>query len=201
MRPNSLDRHSMTGSLWLCCLSVFVGCQANAPVPPPPSFKGFAETGAIPLRFNPASQGDRIRGVDDASIAYLRWCDDVGHQENGHMALVIWTDLDNQNSFANGSQPKSEGAVGEFEFRLGQKDELVMKCQTADGKVGSVSVNGEQFELSRSWLILVSTSNGKVRTKQLQREGIKLSPKHEGGLKEYEALRRDPDLAAFFAKK
>jgi hypothetical protein len=117
------------------------------------------------------------------------------------MALVIWTDLDNQNSFANGSQPKSEGAVGEFEFRLGQKDELVMKCQTADGKVGSVSVNGEQFELSRSWLILVSTSNGKVRTKQLQREGIKLSPKHEGGLKEYEALRRDPDLAAFFAKK
>jgi hypothetical protein len=197
MRQNLLARLVAAGVLCLFCPAIFVGCLRSAPPPLPQSFKGFADPDALFWPFDSEKKQGRVPGIDDAHIAYLQWCDDVSHQENARMALVVWTDLTDQSFSGPSFPPRSEGEVGQFNFHLGENERLVIKCQTADGRNGSVSVNGKEFDLARGWLVLVSTKSGKVRTKQVQRDGIKQTPKQ--GLQEYEKLRSDPDLVAFFA--
>jgi hypothetical protein len=153
------------------------------------------------VRFSPNSRIDPVHGVDDAYVGWLRWCDDPMHEEKARIPLVVWTDVEDGSFSADGAPPRSEGEVGKFDLVIGRKPDVVVNCRTADGKTGTAVVNGEEFDLANGWLILVKTRGGTARTKQLRREGLKLTLHQTGGFKEYEALSRDPEIVAFFGKE
>lgn len=186
-----------------------VGCNRPGPENPPspvsPPFKGFTDPGTILYDFDHEKKDKRVPGIDDVHLAYLQWCDDGSRRENPRMALAVWTDVNDPTFSAPCSPPKSEGEMGEFNFHLGKDKTLVITCRTADGRTGSVSVTHKSgtadFELSRGWLILVSTAGGQLRTKQLKPLAIQWTPKQAGGDEEYQKLRGDREVAAFFAKE
>jgi hypothetical protein len=133
----------------------------------------------------------KLGGIDYAMVHYMIWDDRI--------ALLVWADNDTPNHTATWTSPANEGAEGVFDVAL---DKITIKYRTADGKTGPVNVAGQELNLSDGWLVLVSTAGGQTRVKQLKREELKVQPDSEGGnAKDFEKLKTDPDVVAFYRDK
>ena len=189
MRPRRFHR-LLAASLLLGTLGC--GLVKDNTKPPPPPFRGRVDVRALPLGpVNRTEHAGKLGGIDYAVIHYLIWDDRI--------ALLIWTDNETINYGANWSAPLHEGGEGTFDVTL---DKIALKYRTTDGKTGPVTVAGQDLELSNGWLVLVSSAGGQTRVKQLQREGLKVQPDVEGGnAKDFEKLKTDPDVLAFYRDK
>jgi hypothetical protein len=181
-------------------VSAFFGCNWHQPQPPP-SFNGIADPGTTYLKFEPERKDKRVPGVDEATVGFLRWGADKLNPDDAWVALLVWTDVVDGNYGMFGTAPSTEGASGDYNFRMGRDNQVVITCKTSDGATGPVTLNREQFDLSGGPIILVSAAGGQVRTKQLKRAALKLAPNQVGRMPEYEKLSREPEVRAFFAKQ
>ena len=193
---DALIHRKFTAAMLLALSAAFIGCRQGAPPTFPQSFKGNFDAGAMHFEFNRDRPKNRIPGRDFASVAYLQWCDDVSHPDDASIALVVWTDVESHTATVHAGRMNVEGAEGTFEFLLG--DSLKMTCRTTDGRTGSLTVNDETLDLANGCLILVATVEGKLRTRQIQHNRLKRTPRQSGGYEEYENLSRDPEIIAFF---
>ena len=133
-----------------------------------------------PEKSNPAP------GIDYAAVTYYLW--------NDSLVFALWTDSDNnygERGFAG------DHLRGHIEFRNPAR-KVKFDCNTPDGKSGSLTVDDQQFDLSKGSLILVSTSGGTVRFKQLKREGM-AAVLPDGTREGFQKLKTDPEIAKFFA--
>jgi hypothetical protein len=106
---------------------------------------------------------------------------------------------------ANGcSGGSSSGEAGSFRGQLHARDgrEIAWTCSTKDGTDGTVTVDGQRFDLSKGALFLVSTSGKTTKLEQIAVDMSKLqghsTPDHPFQEK-LEALgSAQPPIAAFF---
>lgn len=174
-------------SLWLggC------GLVKDNTQPPPTPFRGTVEVRTRQIgTFSPPREG-KLGGVDYALVHYLMW--------NGRITLLVWTDNESGDYQGTSEQPRSEGAEGVFDYALGKVE---VKYRTADGTTGSLNVAGQELDLAKGWLVLVSTAGGQTRVKQLQRAELKAQPDIKGGnAKDFESLKTDPEVMTFYGVK
>lgn len=122
-------------------------------------------------------------GIDDASVNF-------GVCGDGY-ALVVW--CDGGGSFG-ANWDMSRNAIkyeGSFSARDGR--EYTVECFTADGKTGSVSIDGQPFKLDDGSLFLVATEGVTTSVRQLQRKLLK--PEMDALMK---LAKTDTDIKAFF---
>ena len=128
-----------------------------------------------------------VPGIDYAAVTYYLW--------NDRVVFALWADTDNNDGERLFSGDRLHGHIA---FR-DRRPAVKFDCNTPDGKSGSLTVHDQQFDLSEGSLILVSTSGGTVRLKQLKREGMAaILP--NGTREGFQKLKTDPEIAKFFAK-
>lgn len=141
-------------------------------------------------------KADAVPGLDFAWVAYWTW--------NDRLALAVW--------FDRGHSPQGKGywgSGGRYEFHVDYSwmspkpdvrvPAVEVKCSTADGTTGTVTVGGEQYDLSNGPLFLVSTMGGTLRVKQLRRDLPASSLRGEPNA--FEKLKTDPEVVGFFGPK
>jgi hypothetical protein len=98
----------------------------------------------------------------------------------------------------------SSGAAGSFrgQLRAHDKREIAWSCSTTDGTNGTVTVDGQRFDLSKGALFLVSTSDPTIKVEQI---AVDLSKLQDNSTLDYpfqeklQALgEAQPRIAAFF---
>ena len=116
------------------------------------------------------------------------------HRDGG-MLLVIWVKHPNGASGGGGSGTNSSAAktilTGHYQYGDGPK--VDWKCETKDGRGGTVNVAGKSYELSNGGLFLVDLCGQDPVVSQLRRDLSKISNQ-----KELEALATtDADVKEF----
>jgi len=71
-------------------------------------------------------------------------------------------------------------------------------CTTDDGRTGSVTINGEDYELDVGSLFLVSVEGEETKVVQLDRDTLQLTDETRVGTME-DWLSNDDEIAGFFA--
>ena len=138
--------------------------------------------------WNTPEKADAVPGIDYAAVTYYHWDD--------RLVFALWVDTNNNLGDRKYGKFSCEGSIDFVDRRPSVKFE----CKTPDGRSGTLTVDGRKFELSDGLLILVTTSGGKVRLKQLQREAmVPLTP--SGTPQSFETWKTDPEIAEFFAKE
>jgi hypothetical protein len=124
-----------------------------------------------------------VPGIDSASVYF-------GTLGKGS-AVTLWSD--GGGNFG-ASWDRSRKLI-KYEGKLRARDgrEYPVQCLTADGKTGSVTIDGQTFQLDNGALFLIATAGAKTTVKQLQRGPLK---------PEKDALRdmalTDPEIKSFF---
>ena len=128
-----------------------------------------------------------VPGIDYAAVTYYLW--------NDHLVVALWSD----NNDNLGARNFSGGHLyGSIDF-LDKRPSVQFDGNTPDGRNGTLTVNGQKFDLSNGSLFLIATSNGSVRLKQLQREGL-ARINSSGQRESFQKLKTDPDIVEFFAQ-
>lgn len=118
---------------------------------------------------------------------------------NGGMMLVIWLKHPAGGIHGGGagvsSNPTKTIVTGNH--RYGDAPGIEWRCETADGKSGSVTLGGANYELSRGGIFLVDMQGAKPVVTQLSRDASSIKTKAE-----LEALAKtDPEIAKFVSEK
>jgi hypothetical protein len=71
----------------------------------------------------------------------------------------------------------------------------VVEGHTTDGTTGSITIDGQKFELQAGALFLVATRGEKPLIKQLRREGLRIEKEAFWGM-----AKADAEVGAFFGK-
>jgi hypothetical protein len=126
---------------------------------------------------------ESVPGIDEAAVNF-------GVYGDGY-ALVIWSD--GGGSFGT-SWDKSRNAVkyeGGFTARDGRK--YAVECLTADGRTGSVTIDGQAFQLEDGSFFLVAGRSPRATVKQLRRE---MPQAEKDSLRDL--AENDPEIKSFF---
>src|SRR5262249_415994 len=107
-------------------------------------------------------------GIEKAQASFGIWND-------GRLAFLIVTD------FAGSGRERSRGkGVGaekyEGQQKAGDGRKVEWQCETADGKTGTMTINGSSYELANGSMFLVSTRGGKAEFRQVKRDLLKVQP-------------------------
>jgi hypothetical protein len=128
-------------------------------------------------------------GIDKAQANPGIWRDDG-------LAFLILTDFVGSGPGRSGGKGTGpEKYEGQQKAPDGQK--IDWQCETTDGKTGKMMINGSSYELAKGSLFLISTRDGQVRVRQLQRDLLKVKPDQEAL---ESLLKNDPDVGPFFAE-
>ena len=129
-------------------------------------------------------------GIEKAQASFGIW-------KAGGLAFLIVTDfVGSSRDRGSGNGVGPEKYEGQQKARDGRKVEY--QCETADGKTGTMTINGSSYELGKGTMFLVSTRGGKVEVRQVKRDLRKVEPDQES----VEKLLKDAaDVASFFAEK
>jgi hypothetical protein len=130
-----------------------------------------------------------VPGIDHAAVHIGLYADSP--------ALVVWSD--GRGGGFDAGWDRSRRAVhygGTFTSRGGRN--VVVHCDTSDGKTGPVTIGGETFELGNGSLFIVASSGTKAVVKQLRRDLSKLGSDSEG----FRAnATTDSEIKAFFEQQ
>ena len=188
--------------LVLTCMLAAPGCRSRSTTPRPAvAVKPFDLRG-MQAEWGwdvPAGDG-RVPGIDYGLVLYF--VDPVRDGgEKAEIYIAVWAD------FKGGSMSQgATSATGQDTLFYCSIDDRAgghkvdVDCRTSDGKTGILKANDQPFDLAQGGLLLVSGRGGRVRIKQLKREGLDakgairgLAPPAIAG------LRTDPEVMAFFA--
>jgi hypothetical protein len=129
-------------------------------------------------------------GIEKAQASFGIW-------KEGGLAFLIVTDfVGSSRDRGSGKGVGPEKYEGQQKARDGRKVEY--QCETADGKTGTMTINGSSYQLAKGSMFLVSTRGGKVEVRQVKRDLLKVKPDQEAVEK---LLKDDADVASFFAEK
>jgi hypothetical protein len=112
----------------------------------------------------------------------------------GKLAVVVWFDTDDSSQGFSG-----EGGTAVYQGLFAPLDgrRFAWRCRTSDGKTGTLVIDGQQYDMAKGALFLVSTKGGKTEVQQLSRDLAPFNPDKEG----LERLaKEDPDVARFVAE-
>jgi hypothetical protein len=110
---------------------------------------------------------------------------------DGELAVVVWFDTDDssQGFAGEGRTAAYQGVFAPIDGRR-----FDWRCRTSDGKTGTLVIDGQQYELAKGALFLVSTKGDKTAVQQLSHDLAQFNPDKEG----LERLaKEDPDVARF----
>jgi hypothetical protein len=106
---------------------------------------------------------------------------------------MIWSDTNGGAGMTSSKTPNGMAWDGKHTAHDGRR--IDFKCQSADGKTGSLTVNGTPYDLGNGALFLVTSKSGKVEVRQLKRDLSKF-----GGARDEERWAKgDADVSAFLA--
>ncbi|HJT77985.1 MAG TPA: hypothetical protein VJ739_12350 [Gemmataceae bacterium] len=151
----------------------------------PPAFNG--SVGRVP--FYPHEFGARAKvGASEFAAA------SVGLWKDNSLVFAVVADFAGPNTQGSGR----EGGFVEYYGRLAAPDGqgVEWRCRTADGKTGTITINGSSYDLAKGSLFLASARGGKVEVRQVPRELWKAKAGDEG-----DVLRQDPDVRAFLLER
>ena len=171
MKPNSFSLASLGSfarfAMVIVCAALISGCRAEQAT--------LSRCGA---------GGGRIQGT----VAQY------GYRDN-QMVLVVWSDCNHIPISGGGNKGLHSDHDGTMTGPEGRR--VSWKCETPDGKTGTVTINGAKYDLAKGSVFLVSTKGADSGVVQLQRDLSHL-PVGESGL---EKLAKDhADIAAFVAR-
>lgn len=196
MARNRLASLGILVGIALCSL---VSCkQPEKPGPPPQTNSGRAAWGR-----GTDKEGKLRPGVDFAVVQYVTW--------DGRIVFALWTDLGGApdsfpNDLSSFLHPNRAGAEGRYGGSLQEKSvpgaPVIEYSAVTDGSTGSATVAGQKFDLAEGFLVLVSTADNKVQTKQVKRDHLKVSPSGTNVevAEALQQLKADPEIVAFFAR-
>src|SRR5262249_46814913 len=147
-------------------------------------------TGAENIAWERFKEVNPKAGIEKAQASFGIW-------KEGGLAFLILTDfVGSSRDRGSGKGVGPEKYEGQQKARDGRKVEY--QCETADGKTGTMTINGSSYELAKGSMFLVSTRGGKVEVRQVKRDLLKVALDQESVEK---LLRGNADVASFFAEK
>jgi len=116
------------------------------------------------------------------------------------IAIVVWSKVPAR-SGAGGSRSSSDRPQAQLHYSgLHSSPDgrrIEWQCQTKDGVAGSVSINGQDYDLANGTLVLVTVGEEKTTVKQLKRDTLKV--KHENVVATLEDwLENDSEIMELF---
>lgn len=103
-----------------------------------------------------SARGGSRPGIDRASVFHLG------------TTLVIWSDLSRGGGGASSGNMHGLSCQGQLR---GENGKIVKyRCETEDGRTGTVIIDGQTFDLEDGNLLLVTMDGGTCRVKQLRRD-------------------------------
>jgi hypothetical protein len=180
MRRHSGNSHA------IAVLILFLGCIGptgcgKSPTPSPGA--GGGDVTWLNFReINPAA------GLDWAEASY-------GIDKRGLVFLILGDVVGTSSIASKGGDGRPSVYEGTCEALDGCR--VTWACETADGKTGTMKINGKVYELGDGPLFLIATRGAEVRVRQLARDLSAVRPEKES-LEEF--LRHDPDIGPFFAE-
>jgi hypothetical protein len=121
------------------------------------------------------------------------------YMANGGMMLVVWLKHPPSGTHGGGSGVSSGPTkmVVTGSQRYGEAPSIEWRCETTDGKTGTVTLGGGNYELAKGGIFLVDMSGDKPTVTQLTRETASIKSKAE-----LEALAKtDLEIKKFVSEK
>jgi len=110
------------------------------------------------------------------------------------IAVVVWFDRSSGSSGVS----VAEGSVTYSGLSAPPgRSRIEWRCDTSDGRTGVVRIDGQQYDLSKGAIFLVSTKGGRAEVQQLQRDLARFKPGHDGL---EELAKEDAEVARFAAE-
>lgn len=165
------------------CALVQAGCGAPAPPAPPAAPAG----GPAPAFALPAvGAGDAT--VGETSATFGTWGDG--------RAILVWSAIP-AGETGSGTTDSTAEYHGMHLADDGRRIEWT--CTTDDGTTGSVTINGESYDLSAGSLFLAGVEGDETNVVQLDRDTLQLTDeKLVGTLEDW--LANDEEIAIFFTR-
>lgn len=143
----------MSKLLLLICVASLAGCKTGVPSG---HSCGIQQVSADWDTFSDSP----LPGIDAGAVTKVKLM--AGNPEG--VDFVLWTD--STIGLAGHGTGKRDHAIFACEY-TGEKHETVsILARTADGKTGSVSVEGREFDLANGQLIMVSMEDGQLAVQQ-----------------------------------
>lgn len=138
----------------------------------------------VPSEYTYGSVGTTIWNTADSPLGRPSSADTI-HLHPVGVFLVIWMDCTAQGTNAG------ERSTYRVSRLLPDDRRVDWQCRTEDGRTGSVTINGNKFDLAKGGLFLVSTKSGTIRVRQINPKSSKLT--------DYDALAEaHPQIQQFF---
>ena len=131
---------------------------------------------------------DPIPGIHDgtASVITLRFGPPTG------VTVAVWGDV--SSSIGNGAT-RDDHAFWEGTFFTSDGRRVEYRCETDNGTVAKVTIDGTVYDSTKGSLFLISTQSEKTQVKQLVAD-VRNFPREAEAIKDY-AL-GNPEIASFF---
>jgi hypothetical protein len=132
---------------------------------------------------------DRVPGIDEGSVTFITL--KAGPADG--VPFVVWWDLPYNVSGSGGGSAQGASYEGRFAGADGRRVEF--RARTADGKSGSVTIAGVDYDLAKGSLFLVSTRDHPPKVVQVP---FDLSGFPSDGNALRELARATPQIRGFF---
>jgi len=131
-----------------------------------------------------------IPGLDEATVTFVT----LKAGLPSGVPFVVWSDL--PNGVAGHGEGSLRGAFYEGQHRANSGRSVDFRAETTDGKVGSITIAGVNYDFAKGQLFLVSAHRDPVKVAQI-RFNLKGFPS-EDELKEL--AKSNPEIRGFFEK-
>ena len=165
----------------LCALICIAGCGQRKPT----------EYGVARSEIGWTTSGTNpVPGIDEASVTFITL--KAGPPEG--VPFVVWSDLPNGSSGSGDGSARGASYEGRHSATDGRRVEF--RAKTTDGKSGSITIAGVDYDLAMGSLFLVSTSDDPPKVAQISFD-LSGFPKGDA-LKEL--AKSNPQIRGFFEK-
>ena len=158
---------------------------------PPPSPASSNSIGGGQYEWHSFKELKPEAGLDEAQASFGTW----GNAASGSgLAFVILSDVVGPSKVETKSSGKISGQQRSTDGR-----QVDWQCDTSDGKTGTVTLNGQVYDLAQGSLFLVSTKGTEARMLQLKRDTMKLKVGNDPKVTLESLIKGDEEIGPFFA--
>jgi hypothetical protein len=143
-------REALVGTALLALICI-AGCEHK------PAEQGVVQGGASWQ----SSATNPVPGIDEASVTFITL--KAGPPQG--VPFVVWSDLPNGTSGSGGGSAGGASYEGHHSATNGRRVEF--RAKTTDGKSGSITIAGVDYDLAKGSLFLVSTRNDPPKVAQI----------------------------------
>jgi hypothetical protein len=130
-------------------------------------------------------------GIDAGSVSFIT----LNAGPPASVSFVVWSDL--SNGAGGGGQGSARGATYEGRHSSNDGRRIEFRARTTDGKSGTITIAGVEYDLAKGSLFLVSSSDDPPRVAQITFD-LSGFPKDSDALKEF--AKSNSEIRGFFEK-